>query len=214
MSVVCFKIPRTFVKLIQKFQSRSQQTLISQYFTRTSQPSVKARSQDEDEHRGSAQAGPSTPHESLDHLSQLAQRHLQLHHTSFENGENTADEDFAGLYTGDDTIAKAAHDIQSMSSLTSSVVEDDLVLSLLSRAPENPGLILQAVCQVALQRRRVSLWTSAIEKCCQDGVAFLSAQQVIDAIQCFGLESIQQEYVVLYYKLIVALITQSRQTHT
>ncbi|KAI0796385.1 hypothetical protein BC629DRAFT_1505181 [Irpex lacteus] len=112
---------------------------------------------------------------------------------SFENGENIADEDFAVLYTGDDTIAKAAHDIQSMSSLTSSVVEDDLVSSLLSRAPDNPELILQAVCQVALQRRRVSLWTSAIDKCCQDGVALLSAQQVIEAIRCFGFESIQQE---------------------
>ncbi|KAI0796379.1 hypothetical protein BC629DRAFT_291461 [Irpex lacteus] len=104
-------------------------------------------------------------------------------------------EDFSVLYTGDDAIAKAAADVKAITSRHASIIENDLVASLLERAEESPKLIAQAVCQVAVRWRRVSLWKSAIEDCCQDGVtsSLLSAMEVFDAIQSFGLDSIQQE---------------------
>ncbi|KAI0796383.1 hypothetical protein BC629DRAFT_1592608 [Irpex lacteus] len=102
-------------------------------------------------------------------------------------------EDFSVLYTGKDAIKKAAADVQSISSRHASLIEDDLVQLLLSRALQSPKLIVQAVCRVALRWRRLPLWNRAIEKCCQDSVAILSPKQVFDAIQCFGLESVQRE---------------------
>ncbi len=60
---------------------------------------------------------------------------------------------------------------------------------------------------MALQWKRVFFWKRAVLYCCHEvGVGALSAVQVMNAVLCFGLVSIQPEYV-----LAVVVVTEYSQ---